>query len=91
MKISGTAILLSYDTNDIFYCYHTRIYPIKYMPYLLKLGIISLIYGEKTKKNENRKKPRYKDKKSNKRYCIVLQQIAAFQCQLYDVYLGTPT
>jgi hypothetical protein len=43
------------------------------------------------KKKKNRKKPRYKDKKSNKRYCIVLQQIAAFQCQLYDVYLGTPT
>ncbi len=32
-----------------------------------------------------------KTKKSNKRYCIVLQQIAAAQGQLYDVYLGTPT
>ncbi len=37
------------------------------------------------------KKPLYKDKKLNKRFCIVLQQIVAFQCQLYDVYLGTPT
>ncbi len=46
---------------------------------------------EKRKKIENRKKPCYKDKKWNKRFCIVLQQIAAFQCQLYDVYLGTPT
>jgi hypothetical protein len=35
--------------------------------------------------------PFTKTKKSNKRYCIVLQQIAAAQGQLYDVYLGTPT
>ncbi len=37
------------------------------------------------------KKPRYKDKKWNKKICIVLQQIAAIQCQLYDLYLGTRT
>ncbi len=37
------------------------------------------------------KKARYKDKKWNKRFFIVLQQIAAIKCQLYNLYLGTPT
>ncbi len=46
---------------------------------------------EKRKKMKIEKSLVTKTKKSNKRYCIVLQQIAAFQCQLYDVYLGIPT
>jgi hypothetical protein len=35
---------------NVIHCCHTRIYSIKHIPYLLKLGAISLIYVKKSEK-----------------------------------------